>query len=46
MQLYSMKEIWTTLKWIGINNFKSLNKDGVYDTKVGSNPGKRMKRWG
>ncbi|WNS81195.1 hypothetical protein RRU94_10310 [Domibacillus sp. DTU_2020_1001157_1_SI_ALB_TIR_016] len=41
MPLYSMKEIWTPLKWVGIKFFKTLD-DGSYYVKVGSRPRKRI----
>ncbi|MCI2253087.1 hypothetical protein L2D08_01765 [Domibacillus sp. PGB-M46] len=30
MSLYSMKEIWTPLKWVGIKFFKTLDEGGCY----------------
>lgn len=41
MPLYSMKEIWTPLKWVGIKFFKTLD-EGDYFVKVGNNPRKKI----
>lgn len=41
MPLYSMKEIWTPLKWVGIKFFKTLD-EGEYFIKIGNKPRKKI----
>lgn len=43
MPLYSMKEIWTPLAWVGIKFFKTLDDDGAYYIKIGNKPRTRMR---
>ncbi|SIQ34527.1 hypothetical protein [Domibacillus enclensis] len=42
MPLYTMKEVWTPLRWFGVKFFKEL-EDGNYYVKVGNNPRKKVR---
>lgn len=43
MPFYSMKEIWTPLKWVGIRFFKTIDDDDAYFIKVRNSPRKRIR---
>jgi hypothetical protein len=42
MPLYSMKEVWTPLKWVGIKFFKSYEDESYY-IKVGNKHRRRIR---
>ncbi|MET1030433.1 MULTISPECIES: hypothetical protein [Domibacillus] len=42
MPLYTMKEIWTPLRWVGVKFFKTL-ENGDYYVKMGSKPRRKIK---
>jgi hypothetical protein len=42
MPLYSMKEVWTPLKWVGIKFFKTYGDESLF-VKIWNKPRRRVR---